>query len=216
MHIGLKSGFFCLLLSLGACDSAEMPSSPSGEPMATPGTPMLWLARNAESGDWFSFAAEAISDHGGALLSSTPADIGAWCPAYSGQSPEERTAFWAFLMSSLMRFESNYDPTTSYTEPFDDAAGNRVVSRGLLQLSIESANGYGCGIGEAEELHDPRTNLSCAVRIMDRWVGGDGVISGQTASGSWRGMARYWSPFRRADALGTMRGEVSASSYCTP
>lgn len=177
-------------------------------------SPMLWLAENPRSGPWASFAMDAMDQHGPDLLNSTPADIGEWCPDYRNQSEDERKAFWTYLMSSLMRYESDYDPSVTFTEPFDDAAGNRVISRGLLQLSIESANGYGCGIVDANELHDPETNLSCSARIMNRWIERDNVIQSRTLTGRWRGLARYWSPFRRSEARDAMQAQVSRSSYC--
>jgi hypothetical protein len=116
-------------------------------------------------------------------------------------------------MSALTRFESNFDPSVEFTEPnIFNAQGNRVISRGLLQISRESANGYGCGIANEQQLHDPATNLACAVRIMNRLVPRDDVI-GSTAS-PWRGMAAYWSPFRRPDRRTDMQQWTSAQTYC--
>lgn len=177
-------------------------------------TPMLWLAANPNSTNWQSYVETAIDTYGSALMTATPGDIGDWCPSFADQSPAERKAFWSFLMSSLMKYESNYDPAVTYTEPFNDAQGNRVVSRGVLQLSKESANGYRCGIDDPQELHDPQTNLTCAVRIMNRWVERDAVIQDRTLTRQWRGLARYWSPFRRSQQRSVMQDQVSASSYC--
>ncbi|MCY0095061.1 hypothetical protein [Hoeflea ulvae] len=202
----VASGVLAACQNIGASDSREDHIIVS--------TKMLWLDANPESSPWEKFATEAMKQHGGALLNSTPKDISNWCPAYDRQSSEQRQAFWAFLMSSLMKYESNYDPSVTYTEPFEDASGNKVVSRGLLQLSIESSNGYGCGIADAKELHDPQINLSCSIRIMDRWIERDGVIAARTTAGKWRGMARYWSPFRRSQQRSAMQAQVSASSYC--
>ncbi|QCO56291.1 hypothetical protein EOK75_11455 [Pseudorhodobacter turbinis] len=204
---------FCIAAGmLTACQNADVSDS-RADPISA-STPMLWLSANSESQPWEGFVTGAINDYGASLVNSNPEDIGDWCPAYEHQSSEQRRAFWAFLMSSLMKYESNYDPSVTYTEPFEDASGNSVISRGLLQLSIESSNGYGCGIVDANELHDPKDNLSCSIRIMDRWIGRDNVIESRTTTGEWRGMARYWSPFRRSQQRGAMQAQVSASSYC--
>lgn len=195
-----------------ACNQIYTTNNSSAENRAP--TAMLWLAANPESQSWTAFATNAIDAHGNALLSSTPTDILDWCPAYEQHSTEQRKNFWAYLMSSLMKYESDYDPSVTYTEPFEDASGNRVVSRGLLQISIESANGYGCGIKDPKELHDPKTNLSCSVRIMNRWVERDNVVQSKTITRSWHGLARYWSPFRRSNQRSAMQAQVRSSSYC--
>lgn len=203
---------FVLIVGLAACSQTEAADVDVGAERRS--TPMLWLAANPDSQSWEASVTSAIDEYGSSLLSSTPDDIADWCPTYGQHSDEERKAFWSYLMSSLMRYESNYDPSVTYTEPFNDASGNRVVSRGPLQLSIESANGYGCGISDPRELHDPQTNLSCSVRIMNRWIERDSVIQSRTATGNWRGLARYWSPFRRSSQRSAMQAQVRASSYC--
>ena len=182
-------------------------------PNSVSGSSMRWSHVTGSEG-WQAFVEEAIDLHGDSLRTSTPSDIANWCPAFAGQTPEERKAFWSYLMSSLMKFESNYDTTVSFQESFNDRFGNPVISRGLLQLSKESANGYGCGIGDPKELHDPKTNLQCSVRIMNRWLDRDGAIVRKTAPNKWRGFARYWSPFRSKSKLKTMQQQVADSSYC--
>ena len=178
---------------------------------ATSATSHGWTARwdtKAEGAAW-----TALHDHGAALVASTPGDIDAYCPTYREAGVSARTAFWVGLMSTLAKYESNYDPTVKFTEPFADSTGQPVVSRGLLQISRESANGYGCGIGNAEELHDPQTNLSCAVRILNKLVVRDGVIAAKVGT-KWQGASAYWSPFRRADSLADMKSWVGAQDYC--
>jgi len=109
----------------------------------------------------------------------------------------ERLPFYVMLFSSLARYESSFNPKATYLEKFPDAKGNRVLSQGLFQLSKESANQarYGCGINKPEELLDPKTNIVCAVKIATELISQNGVVAGGS-SGAWKGMARYWSPFR--------------------
>ena len=133
-----------------------------------------------------------------------------YCSTYSNLTPPERQQVWLDILVALTQFESGYDPTRSYTEPFNDSAGRPVISRGLLQISQESANGYGCGITDANQLHDPRTNLQCGLKIASRWVKRDGVVAGGQ-NRNWLGMARYWSPFRNSK-----RDEIRAVVAGTP
>lgn len=71
-----------------------------------------------------------------------------------------------------------------------------VTSRGLLQISISSSNvpEYSCGTKTEDELHDPKFNLSCAVKIAHYWLNRDLVLYGEDKLG----MGRYWSVMRKS------------------
>lgn len=155
---------------------------------------------------WSQMAAKALKELGGDLLKITPVDIDYYCNQVDPREAWARTdkiAFWVMQISALARFESGFNPSTSYQEDFRDQQGNYVISRGLLQLSQESANGYGCNITNAQQLHDPETNIRCGVRILNRWVARDKAIASSEAP--WKGAARYWSPFRSAEKKAAMR-----------
>ena len=182
------------------------PIRPSGPPAAA------WDVR-PEGRTWTQVAHQAVAVLAPQLVTLTPGDIDAFCPGYRTASPEGRRAFYVSLLAELARYESNFDPSVTFTESFSDASGRRVVSRGLLQLSQESANGYGCGITDAQQLHDPETNIRCAVRVLGRWVERDGVIAGYNG-GAWRGASRYWSPFRDRNKLVDLQASLNAQPYC--
>ncbi len=153
-----------------------------------------WAKKNTD-GNWTSAAEMAVTNS--QLVESVPKDINNFCPAYSTRNAEDRKVFWVGLLSIVARPESNFKPEAKYTENFADAQGNKVVSRGLLQISIESANQkkYACGIKKAEDLHDPAANLACGVKILDAWVKTDHVIAAY-GTGAPRGGGRYWSTLR--------------------
>lgn len=117
--------------------------------------------------------------------------------------------FYAELLGALAFFESNFEPNATYVEGFKDKKGVPVVSRGLLQLSFESCNGYGAALTREEDLHHSDINLRCAVLIMSRWIYGDGKISGGSKK-AWEGMARYWSPFRKPEKVKQIRDKMKA------
>lgn len=158
----------------------------------------LWEAKISGSRDWTNHLYSEMDRLGQDLLDVIPADAGTFCPNYKNLSYNDRKKYWVYIMSVMTKFESSFNTNTKYTEDFNDSAGNKVVSRGLLQISIESANGYDCELGNANDLHNPLKNLSCGVRILDRWVGRDGRIAGKVDS-KWRGGARYWAVMREAD-----------------
>lgn len=159
-------------------------------------TAPLWESKRPQDGkQWTLHVLQTLDTLGKNILDVVPADAQTFCPKYSSLSYEQRKDFWAYLMSAMVRYESNFKPEVQYQEDFKDSTGKYVISRGLLQLSIESSKGYQCGISDANELHDPYKNLSCGIRILDRWLDRDGRIAGQVSS-SWKGGARYWSVLR--------------------
>ena len=124
-----------------------------------------------------------------------------YCKRYNSLDRTERKQFWLMFISGLSRMESGFRTHVKFTESFTNK-GSDVISRGLLQISIASANqrAYGCGIKRAQDLHDPSTNLNCAVKILNHWIKKDHRIYGfqPKANGKkkWLGAARYWSPIR--------------------
>lgn len=100
------------------------------------------------------------------------------------------------LISIMAKFESSFKPETQFKESFNDSKNKPVISRGLLQLSIESANqkAYGCNIKKAEELHNPKTNLECAVKIVVFQANKSGTLM----DGNRGGASAYWSVARKS------------------
>lgn len=183
---------FCLVmvwLAYVLTGCSTVPSTPQVEhPAAAPPPPVSdpepkkyvadWDAKHPE---WTLLLRQALFDNGKALLK----DDGRCDPMQ----------FFVLLISTMSRFESNHSATVTYTENFRDNQGNLIVSRGPLQVSKESCNGYGAGIKDEKELHDPYTNFRCAVLILNKWIPLDGTVA-DGKPGAWRGGARYWSVLR--------------------
>jgi hypothetical protein len=165
--------------------------------------------------NWTRYTQEAIKKYGQALLRVIPQDIERYCPKYETISLHQRGDFWVNLITELAYLESSHNPQSSYTERFNDNSGNPVISRGLLQISKESANGsrYRCGINNPIELHDPRINLECGVKILNHWIKEDRVIVAQHG-GKWYGVARYWSPFRSRERSDNIVRVTASLGYC--
>lgn len=104
----------------------------------------------------------------------------------------------AQAVSIMAKYESSFKTGEQFTESFNDSKGNPVISRGLLQLSFESANqkAYSCGLKTPEELRDPKINLSCAVKIVNYWLNRDLVLMAEPK----KGCARYWSVCRASSS----------------
>ena len=193
--------------------AAASPATPS--PAPAPRADYAAWARKNPDGRWTAAAEAAVAASG--LAGVVPTDIERFCPGYAGADVAGRRQFWVGLLSAVARPESNFKPETKYEESFADAQGHRVVSRGLLQISIESANQrkYGCGIARAEDLHDPATNLACGVKILDAWVQSDRAIANYGA-GAPRGGGRYWSTLRERNGhLPELTGFTRRLGVCT-
>jgi hypothetical protein len=145
------------------------------------------------------------------LVRYLPDDIDRFCPTYALASSNDRVEFWVGLLSAMAKFESDLNPATVFTEKIKDKTGADVVSRGLLQISFESANQrrYACDIEHEESLHDPATNIGCAVRILSTWVGQDGVVAYGDSRRKNMGGARYWSVLRRSRSSLPKIGDIT-------
>lgn len=171
----------CACLVVVSCTTVPPPKAPEPEKQyPTSGWKYSDLAR------------AAVKAYGPALLTTEPKDIALYCPAYK---TVDRAAFYDLLLSAMSHFESGWSTTQTYQEKFANVNGVRVISTGLLQVSIESCRAYGSSAKTTEELKDPEKNLECAVRVLNKWIKNDGVIAGGEAK-AWLGGSRYWSVLR--------------------
>lgn len=152
------------------------------------------------SGRWTRAAMRALESHGDRLIETVPRDIDEWCPAYPEASEWDRKAFWAGLLSTLSKHESTYRQT---------AVGGDGLWYGLVQILPATARGYGCEARSGEALKDGELNMSCAVRILNRTVPRDGVVSR-----GMRGVAADWGPFHSSRKREDMRHWLSEQPFC--
>lgn len=202
----------------GAWGFGKKPANPEPpKPVPTDPTPDVirarWEASQRDGGKWSQWAFDQLPIVGKDLLAKTPADIATFCPNYKNLNTTDKKNFWVYLLSAMTQLESGHRPEVTYQEAFNDVQGNPVISRGLLQISIESANGYGCALKNAQELHDPYKNLTCGIRILNRWITPDGVITGKVGT-KWQGGARYWAVLRKDTHLANIRSWTKAQSIC--
>lgn len=160
-----------------------------------PQTAPLWEEQRAEGKQWTEIVVTGIDKYAPDLLTASPTDANTFCPQFHNLSAGEKRYFWTYLLSAMTKFESSFNPQSSYKENFKDSSGSNVVSRGLMQLSYESAKAYGCPLKNAKDLHNPAVNLECSLRVLGRWVQRDQRIAGNVGGG-WKGGARYWAVLR--------------------
>ncbi len=181
------------LIILGSCGGAPDAPQMSNEPIA------LWNHR-PEARAWTGASLAALDDHGAPLVKMVPEDIDTYCPGYRTATETERKAFWVMFLSALAKHESTWRP---------DAAGGGGAWLGLLQISPQTAQGYGCRARTAQELKNGSLNLSCGIRIMAVTVPRDGVISE-----GMRGVAADWGPFHQASKRSDIQAVTRAQPFC--
>ena len=147
----------------------------------------LWNDASAnKGGTWTAVAEKEVRAQG--LPNLEPKDIATFCHAYAHLSTDDRAKVWVYWMSAIAKYETkNFDPMEDYPDKPEP-------SRGLFQLSVGSASSkfYGCGPQTIESLHDPESNITCAVKTIGVWLKRDGVIGTREPNTSPTGVAKMF------------------------
>lgn len=163
--------------------------------------------KHANAAAWTGFVLEGLS--ASTLAAATTADSAEFWPGYAAADDADRQQFWLMLISAVVKEESDFDPNCVFEKP----PPLSQKSIGPMQLS-RSDTSYGCDFPDENAVKDPRRNLMCAVRVLDRLVNRDGRIGGDQAHLK-KGGAAYWSTLRIAkpgkrDARGYVIGRTRA------
>jgi hypothetical protein len=169
--------------------------------------------RKEDALEWTKITLRALEKHGAALLTEDADDARPYCSRYNRLTPDERGRFWVKMISAMAAHESSFREGLNYTEKFNDSSNTRVISRGLLQISKESAKLYGCDVAVGADLLKAEVNLPCGVKILNHWMAHDKRI-GSGSSNNWRGGARYWSVLRKSDSKGEIQDSLDKLGFC--
>lgn len=165
----------------------QVQSAPQAELKPAPPTPLA--EQKAALGDddtwdpeWDKIVESAVPAD---LLTSPKVakDVKAFCPRFSAMSDTDKRTYWAYFFQALAGAEAGLRSTADvrHTEPEvavkDDVTHRMVRAQGLLQLTYEDAERYGCAFDWSQDKdlqpHDPAktilqpgNNLLCGVRIL--------------------------------------------------
>jgi len=191
-----------------AAEAAYSPVHPALELKPAPLTPLaMEKARLGDDANWSpqwdAVIEKAIPD---VMLSSrVPRDVRQFCPRFDAMENDDKRVYWAYFFQALSGVEAGLDPTSNvqHTEPevaVKDRVSKRMVrSQGLLQLTYEDADRYGCEfdwdrdkrLGEhdpGKTILQPANNLLCGVKILEfQLVHQKKPLLSKTS---------YWSPLR--------------------
>lgn len=152
----------------------------------------------------------ALDTVGKNLMLVNPDDSKTFCPQLKKLTTDQRRQFYLTLISAMAQRESGFKSESTYKESFKDAKGKNVISRGLLQISYESAKAYGCELSKPEDLHDDNKNLTCGVMILNRWIPKDNLIGSNKKGGG-----RYWSVLRESsDSRAKIISKLRKLDFC--
>ena len=122
------------------------------------------------------------------MLSLTAARaVKSYCPNFAHEAEADKRAFWAYLFQALAGAEAGLDPVADvhHTEPVmektDSVTGRPIRQQGLLQLSYQDGEHYGCDMDWASDkklgrknpdssILQPENNLTCGVKIMENQI----------------------------------------------
>jgi hypothetical protein len=201
----MKIVSFCIcLLLITACNLVNSRQSDNSY--------ALWADKNTGA-SWTVFTEKIIEKS--LLHQSNPEDIEYFCPKYKSITKTDKIKFWTGLISSMAYYESSFDPNAEYTEKFKDNQGEYIVSRGLLQLSFESANqkAYNCNIESDQDLYLAEVNLNCGINILSYWLNKDKAIT--SIKSKIKGAGRYWAVLRSNNGqLEKIQAYTQALDFC--
>ena len=154
-----------------------VPSTPIAEQKAELGDDETWQPQ------WDAMIERALPAE--LLSAEMEHNVKPYCPRFSRMSEPDRRAFWAYFFQALSGAEAGLNRTASvqHTEPevaVEDNVSHRMVrSEGLLQLTYQDSDRYGCDFDWEHDrrlpVHDPhktilqaRNNLLCGVNILQK------------------------------------------------
>jgi hypothetical protein len=184
-------------ISMVACNHGysqrEAPQPPAQAATVTKPSPPTPLAiEKAKLGDdttwdpqWDHVVETAIPAE--MLSNKVPHDVRRFCPHFYQMSEVDKRAFWAYFFQALARPEAGLDPRTNvrHTDPevakVDGVTHQMVRSQGLLQLTYEDQERYGCNFDWDADRHlsshdpdktilTPENNLRCGIKILNNQI----------------------------------------------
>ncbi|HLH36997.1 MAG TPA: hypothetical protein VKX41_20155 [Alloacidobacterium sp.] len=194
-----KIGFLALsiavLLSTVACKHGHTQAAAASvtpTPATKPAPPTPLAVKKAELGDdvtwnpqWDQIVETSIPPE--MLSTKVPRDVRRFCPRFYRMSDTDKRAFWAYFFQALAGAEAGLNPRTNvrHTEPevavVDPVTHQLVHSEGLLQLTYEDRQRYGCDFDWEHDRHlpahdpqktilNPENNLKCGINILSNQI----------------------------------------------
>lgn len=194
-HVASWMELLIVLLLFPGCNRRQearataAPMHPAPPIKPAPATPIL--TKRVELGgatwdpEWDKLIEMAIPRE--MLSRRVPRDVRVFCHRFYELDEADKRALWAYFFQALAGAEAGLDPTTRvrHTEPevavIDKVTGRAVRSEGLLQLTYEDEQRYGCNFDwerdkklkandPSKTILQPGNNLECGVKILKNQI----------------------------------------------
>ena len=185
-RIGLSVGIG-IVLTVSSCAHSAQPKRGQPKPVAVqqaPPTPIetkrVELGGPSWNPGWDTLIERALPPT--MLSSRVPQDVRRFCPRFFEMSATEKRAYWAYFFQALAAAEAGLDAKTNVPHPGaqpgrDHVTGQPIRCEGLLQLTYEDAQRYGCNFNWKVDrrlpltdphrtILQPKNNLACGIRIL--------------------------------------------------
>jgi len=188
----LPACVFMLVVGCGKSQTHSAPPAPvPAQPAMKPAPPTPIAEQREELGGktwnpgWDADIEKALPPD---MLSARAAHaVRSYCPRFAEEDNADKRAFWAYFFQALAGAEAGLNPTSDvhHTEPevnkIDKVTRRPIHQEGLLQLTYEDADRYGCGFDWQKDrslpikdahrtILDPATNLGCGIKIMENQI----------------------------------------------
>ena len=166
---------------------------------------ILPFKKNSWDQSWNEYVKESIEkdSHSVMLTSLDESDLSELgCPGFNSADSDSKIDFWIVFFSALTRSESAFNVKVKSIAP-----KGRHGNYGLLQLSKRTARDQ-CGIANPEDITEPKTHLSCGVKLMSWQLNGAPVkTNGRLLRPDLKNQLfgkkiLLWGPLRQNDARG--------------
>lgn len=184
---------------------------------------LLWERGDPQRGLWSNFVFALFRQEVRHVLTEVQ-DMEIFCPRYPSLSEDQKINVWGMLVSSIVKFESQFNPAERVLEPgmgTDVITKLPVYSEGLMQLSYQDItrwrfcrfdwerDRYLHSTDPRRTILDPYTNLECGVRILaDQITRKKRIILSSQA---------YWSVLNAGSAyhkISQIAADVKSLSFC--
>ncbi|GAC1419198.1 MAG: hypothetical protein NVSMB62_11690 [Acidobacteriaceae bacterium] len=188
-HYSTAAALLASILLVSSCKRAPAPQTQAAAPAPAmkPAPPTPVEQKREELGgptwdpSWDKLVEQALPPE--FLSAQAGRAVRSLCPRFDTEPEADKRAFWAYFFQALAAAEAGLKPTTNvrHTQPAvavkDKVTGAMVHSEGLLQLTYQDSQRYGCDFDyqtdrtlapkdPARTILQPKNNLECGIKIL--------------------------------------------------